>query len=101
MAENRPQDTVTVDYVGGLRTNDYSDQITEVRYLNPDVFKGSMSLMLSETAGFFHISFNQTFESRRYFEAFLGSLDAQGIPYETLPADTFLNPEVELPREQR
>ena len=101
MAENRPQDTVTVDYVGGLRTTDYSDQITEVRYLNPDVFKGSMSLMLSETAGFFHISFNQTFESRRYFEAFLGSLDAQGIPYETLPADTFLNPEVELPREQR
>jgi hypothetical protein len=101
MAEKRPQDTITIDYVGGLKTNDYSDQITEVRYLNPDVYKGSLFVVLSETAGYFHINFNQTFESKRYFNSFLKSLDELGIPYETLPGDTFLNPEVELPGEQR
>jgi hypothetical protein len=57
--------------------------------------------MLSETAGSFHISFNQTFESKRYYNSFLKRLDELGIPYETLPGDTFLNPEVELPQEQR
>ena len=100
MAESHPQDTFSVDYVGGLQTNDYSDQITDVRYLNPDVYKGSMFVMLSETAGYFHINFNQTFKSKRYYEAFLKSLDGLDIPYETLPSDTYLNPEVELPPEQ-
>ena len=100
MSESHPQDTFSVDYVGGLQTNDYSDQITDVRYLNPDVYKGSMFVVLSETAGYFHLSFNQTFKSKRYYEAFLKSLDGLAIPYETLPADTYLNPEVELPPEQ-
>lgn len=101
IAENRPQDTVTVDYVGGLKTNDYSDRITEVRYLNPDVYHGSMYAVISETAGYFHINFNQTFDSRRYFNAFLKGLDELQIPYEALPGDTYLNPVVELPQEQR
>jgi hypothetical protein len=101
MSENHPQDTFTVDYVGGLRTNDYSDQITEVRYLNPDPYKGSLFVVLSETAGYFHINFNQTFDSKRYFNSFLKSLEELKIPYETLPEDTYLNPEVELPKEQR
>ncbi|MER2150560.1 MAG: hypothetical protein ABS900_03005 [Candidatus Limivicinus sp.] len=100
IAENKPQDTVTIDYVGGLRTNDYSDRVTEVRYLNPDVYHGSMFVVLSETAGYFHINFNQTFESKRYFNAFLKGLDELQIPYETLPGDTYLNPVVELPQEQ-
>ena len=101
MSESHPQDTFTVDYVGGLKTNDYSDQITEVRYLNPDPYKGSLFVVLSETAGFFHINFNQTFESKQYFDSFLKSLDELKIPYEELPGDTYLNPEVELPKEQR
>lgn len=99
--ENKPQDTYTIDYVGSLKTNDYSDQITEVRYLNPDVYKGSMSVVLSETAGYFHINFNQTFGESRYYDGFLKMLDEIGIPYDKLPADTYLNPEVELPEEQR
>ena len=98
--ERKPQDTFTLDYVGSLRTNDYSDQITEVRYLNPDVYSGSLSVVLSETAGAFHINFNQTFESDRYYAAFLKKLEELGIPFETLPRGSYLNPEVELPREQ-
>ena len=101
MKENRPQHAFTLDYVGSLKTNDYSDQITDVRYLNPDPQKGSLSILLSETAGFFHINFNQTFETKQYFDAFLKVLDEQKIPYESLPGDTYLNPEVELPKEQR
>ena len=101
MSENRPQDTFTLDYVGSLRTNDYSDQIKEVRYLNPDVYNGSMNVLLSETAGSFHINFNQTFESDRYYTAFLKKLDELGIPFETMQKETYLNPEVDLPPEQR
>ncbi|MBQ6255408.1 MAG: hypothetical protein IJJ60_02355, partial [Clostridia bacterium] len=33
MSENNPQDTFFVDYVGGLRCNDYAGQITHVCYL--------------------------------------------------------------------
>lgn len=101
MSESHPQDTFTLDYVGSLRTNDYSDQITEVRYLNPDVFNGSLCVVLSETAGAFHINFNQTFENDRYYTAFLKKLEELDIPYVTLPKDSYLNPEVELPREQK
>lgn len=100
MSENRPQDAFTLDYVGSLRTNDYSDQITAVSYLNPDVYNGSLYVVLSETAGFFHINFNQTFESDRYYAAFLQKLDELGLPCGTLPKDSCLNPEVELPGEQ-
>ena len=101
MPENRPQDTFFIDYVGSLRTNDYSDQITEVRYLNPDPSHGAMFVVLSETAGYFHINFNQTFDSDCYFRNFLQVLDDNKIPYETLPRDTYLNPQVELPKEQK
>ena len=101
ITENYPQDTFSVDYVGGLQTGGYSDQITEVRYLNPDVYKGSFFVVLSETAGYFHINFNQTFDSTAYYDGFVRCLDELDIPYETLPADTFLNPEVELPGEQQ
>lgn len=101
MSETHPQDTFSLDYVGSLRTNDYSDQIKEVRYLNPDVFNGSLSVVLSETAGYFYINFNQTFDSDRYYAAFLKKLAELGIAYEALPRDSYLNPEVELPAEQR
>lgn len=101
MPENRPMDTFNLDYVGSLRTNEYSDRITEVRYLNPDVCNGSLSIVLSETAGYFHINFNQTFETPRYYEAFLKGLDELNIHYDKMPADTYLNPEIELPPEQR
>ena len=53
---------------------------------------------MSETAGYFHINVNQTYESDRYYEAFCAILDEQGIPYEKLPRDTYLNPAIELPQ---
>ena len=101
VTESNPQDTFSVDYVGGLKTGEYSDQITEVRYLNPDVFKGSLFVVLSETAGYFHINFNQTFDSTVYYDGFIKCLNELNIPCEKLSPDTFLNPEVELPGEQR
>ena len=101
VTESNPQDTFSVDYVGGLKTGEYSDQITEVRYLNPDVYKGSLFVTLSETAGYFHINFNQTFDSTDYYDGFARCLDELQIPYEKLSADTYLNPAVELPGEQR
>jgi hypothetical protein len=101
MPENHPQDTFTIDYVGGLKTNDYSAQISEVRYLNPDPYKGSLTVCISETAGYFFINFNQTFDSPLYYNTFIRILESEHIPYEKLEKDTYLNPQVELPPEQR
>jgi len=101
MGENNPQDTFFVDYVGGLRCNDYADQITEVRYLNAPPANGASFVLMSETAGCFHFNFTQTIDSDRYYLAFAAILAELGIPYEKLPYESYLNPEVELPREQR
>lgn len=99
--EKNPQDTFSVDYVGGLNTGAYSDQITGVSYLNADPFKGSLFILMSETAGYFHLNFTQTFDNDRYYEAFCKVLDAEGVPYERLPFDSYLNPEMVLPQEQK
>ena len=101
MGENNPQDTFYVDYVGGLRCNDYADQITGVRYLNAPPPNGATFVLMSETAGCFHITFTQTIDSDRYYLAFAAILDELGIPYEKLPFESYLNPVVELPQEQR
>ena len=101
MSENNPQDTFFVDYVGGLRCNDYADQIIGVRYLNAPPANGASFVLMSETAGCFHINFTQTISSDRYYLAFASILDELGIPYEKLPYESYLNPIVELPQEQR
>ena len=101
MGDNNPQDTFFVDYVGGLRCNDYADQITEVRYLNAPPANGASFVLMSETAGCFHINFTQTIDSDRYYLAFAAVLDELGIPYEKLPYESYLNPVVDLPPEQR
>jgi len=101
MGETHPQDTFFIDYVGGLKTNDYTDQITEVRYLNADPAFGSSFVIMNETAGYFYINFTQNFNSDRYYLAFVTILDELGVPCEKLPYESFLNPEVELPPEQR
>ena len=101
MSENRPQDAFTLDYVGSLRTNDYSDQITDVRYLNAPPPNGASFVLMSETAGYFHFTFTQTVASDRYYLAFAAILAELGIPCEKLPYSSYLNPVVELPDEQR
>ena len=101
MSDNNPQDTFFVDYVGGLRCNDYADQIKEVRYLNAPPPNGATFVLMSETAGCFHINFTQTVESDRYYLAFAAILDELGIPYEKMPAESYLNPVVQLPPELR
>ena len=101
LPQQRPQDTVYVDYVGGLKTPGYEGQITDVRYLNADPCGGSAFLLMSETAGYFHISFSQTFADDRYRNAFCNVLNEAGLDYEVLPVETYLNPLVEMPPEQR
>ena len=101
MGDNNPQDTFFVDYVGGLRCNDYADQIAEVRYLNAPPANGASFVLMSETGGYFHINFTQTIESDRYYLAFAAILDELGISCEKLPYESYLNPVVDLPREQR
>lgn len=100
ISDNNPQDTYFVDYVGGLRCNDYADQITHVRYLNAPPANGATFVLMSETAGYFHINFTQTMASDRYYLAFAAILEELGIPCEKLPCESYLNPEVELPEEQ-
>jgi hypothetical protein len=56
---------------------------------------------MNETAGYIYINFTQNFNNDRYYLAFATILDELGIPWEKLPYETFLNPEVELPPEQR
>ena len=46
-------------------------------------------------------TFTQTIESDRYYLAFAAILDELGIPCEKLPYESYLNPVVELPPEQR
>ncbi|MBQ6430551.1 MAG: hypothetical protein IJJ99_01550 [Oscillospiraceae bacterium] len=101
MGENKPQDTFYVDYVGSLRCNDYADQITDVRYLNAPPPNGATFVLMSETAGYFHINFTQTVASDRYYLGFAAILDELGIPYEKMPYESYLNPVVELPSENR
>ena len=101
MGENNPQDTFFVDYVGGLRCNDYADRIVHVRYLNAPPANGASFVLMSETAGYFHINFTQTVESDRYYRAFASILEELGIPCEKLPFESYLNPVIELPPEQR
>ena len=101
MGDNNPQDTFFVDYVGGLRCNDYAGQITHVRYLNAPPANGASFVLMSETAGYFHINFTQTIESDRYYRAFASILEEQGIPCEKMPFESYLNPVIELPPEQR
>lgn len=100
ISDNNPQDTYFVDYVGSLRCNDYADQITHVRYLNAPPANGATFVLMSETAGYFHINFTQTMASDRYYLAFAAILEELGIPCEKLPYESYLNPEVELPEEQ-
>ena len=97
MPQTRPQDTFYMDYVGSLTTNDYADQITDVHYLNADPCGGSFFVLTSATAGYFHVSLSQTFASDRYYKALCAVLDEQGLPYEQLPRETYLNPVVEQP----
>ena len=101
MKEKNPQDTFFIDYVGSLRTNDYSDQVTGVRYLNTDPAFGSSFVIMNETAGYFHLNFTQNFTNDRYYRAFAAILDELSIPYDKLPYESYLNPEVDLPGEQR
>lgn len=101
MGETHPQDTFFIDYVGSLTTNDYTDQIKEVRYLNADPAFGSSFVIMNATAGYFYINFTQNFNNDRYYQAFTVILDELGIPCEKLPYESFLNPEVELPPEQK
>ena len=53
------------------------------------------------TSGSHNINFTENFNSDRYYLAFVAILDELGIPCEKLPFESFLNPEVELPPEQR
>lgn len=101
MKERKPQDTFYIDYVGSLRTNDYSDQITGVRYLNPNISFGAVFAVMSETAGFFNLSLNQPFENDRYFRAMQKVLDEAGLSYDVLPQTSYLNQVTEFPEEQK
>lgn len=100
-SENHPQNTFFVDYVGSLRAKGFEDQILEVRYLNPDPGCGSCFVLMSETAGRFHINLTQSFASDRYYQAFCAVLDDEGIAYERLERGTYLNPAIERPQERR
>ena len=66
----------------------------------PRVIGGATFVLMSETAGYFHINFTQTMASDRYYLAFAAILEELGIPCEKLPGESYLNPEVELPEEQ-
>lgn len=97
-SENNPQNTFYVDYVGGLRANGYDDQIIEVRYLNADLGCPSLFVLMSETAGHFHINLTQSFANDEYYQGFCEVLDEAGIAFERLPAESYMNPAVCIPR---
>ena len=97
-SEKNPQNTFFVDYVGGLTANGYGDQIVDVRYLNADIGCPALFVLMSETAGHFHVNLTQSFEGDAYYQAFCEVLEEAGIPFERLPAESYMNPTVSFPR---
>ncbi|MDO4808329.1 MAG: hypothetical protein Q4A07_13890 [Coriobacteriales bacterium] len=89
-----PFNTVSVDYAGRPAMGEYESQVKSISYYFSEVFKGSLYLIMSECAGSFLINFNQSFETDRYYRAFLRVLEEEHISYEELPAVRYLTPEV-------
>lgn len=85
---------ISVDYVGGLRSEGFEEQIVDVRYLAMPVadINPGISLFVTATAGAFNLMFARTMATDVYDKSFLAQLDQLGIGYEVVGEMTYATP---------
>jgi hypothetical protein len=85
---------ISVDYVGGLRSEGFEEQIVDVRYLAMPVadINPGISLFVTATAGAFNLMFARTMATDVYDKAFLTQLDELGIDYDVVGEMTYATP---------
>ncbi len=85
---------ISVDYVGGLRSEGFEDQILDVRYLAMPVgdTNPGISLFVTATAGAFNLMFVRTMATDVYDKSFLAQLDKLNIGYEVVGEMTYTTP---------
>lgn len=94
-AKGANNDTYMLDYVGGLRSAGFEDQIVSVHYKATNTNDGfrTLTLYLTATAGYFDIELVRAFESDIYVDAFAEQLDAHGIAFTRGAEESYLTPE--------
>lgn len=94
-AKNANSDTFMIDYVGGLRSEGFEDQIASVHYkaTNLDGSFRTATLYLTATAGYFDIELVRAFESDVYVGAFAEQLAKQGIAFEQGAEESYITPQ--------
>ena len=90
--------SISVDYVGGLRTEGFEDQLVELRYLATpmDGPANAITLFVTATAGRFDLAFARDFTTDVYDKAFLAQLDKYNLPYELGGEYSFCPPRIGL-----
>ena len=88
-------DSYMIDYVGGLNSAGFEDQILSVRYqlthLEPN--QATVFLLLTATAGRFDIEMARFCESDAYVDAFEEQLERRGIAFERGAEERYTMPE--------
>lgn len=94
-AKTANNDTFMIDYVGGLRSEGFEDQISSVHYkaTNIDGNFRTVTLYLTATAGYFDIELVRAFESDVYVGAFAEQLAKQGIAFTQGAEESYITPQ--------
>ena len=94
-AKNATNDTFMIDYVGGLRSAGFENQISSVRYKATGIEDGfrTVTLYLTATAGYFDIELVRAFESDVYVGAFAEQLEKRGIGFAQGSEASYITPE--------
>ena len=94
-AKGANNDTYMIDYVGGLRSEGFEDQIVSVHYKATNIDDGfrTLTLYLTATAGYFDIELVRAFESNIYVDAFAEQLTAHCIAFERGGEESYVTPE--------
>ena len=87
-------DTFMIDYVGGLRSVGFEDQISSVRYKATNIEEGfrTVILYLTATAGYFDIELVRAFESDVYVGAFANQLEKRRIGFVQGSEEAYITP---------
>lgn len=88
-------DTYMIDYVGGLRSAGFEDQIAAVHYKATNIESGfrTVTLYLTATAGYFDIELVRAFGSDVYVGAFTEQLERRGIGFAQGDEKSYITPE--------
>ena len=94
-AKNASNDTFMLDYVGGLRSEGFGDQIVSTHYkatnLQPNM--RTVTLYITATAGYFDIELVRAFQSDVYEGALAEQLEKRGIAFAQGGESSYITPE--------